>query len=121
VRWDTASAGQNAWVWQYAHCLALYPAPGTTFSAPNTLAFGAAGGDAHIFAQGESFMGCPWVVESQPNPQPGPFVVTSPAIQQIMRGDGDVHITAPPNPSTTPRTASVVIGEVTLTIVQAGR
>src|SRR5207249_3775696 len=120
VRWPTVTAGQNVQIWQYGNCnTAFFPAPGATFSAADTLSFGADGGDAHVFVLVEApIFGCPWVVESQ---AAAPFNVVFPAIQAIQKGDGDLHISAPPNPSSQPRTATIVAGERPLKIVQAGR
>jgi hypothetical protein len=119
VRWPTPTAGQNVQVSQYGNCkTAFFPAPGATFSAPDTLSFGADGGDAHVFVLVEApIFGCPWVVENEASP----FTLTNPPIQAIQKGDGDLHIAATPNPSPQPRTATIVVGERTFKIVQAGR
>jgi BACON domain-containing protein/all-beta uncharacterized protein len=120
VRWPTPTAGQNVQVSQFGDCATVFVARDTQ-KPTDTLSFGADGGKVGLDVLTESPFRCPWVVESQPNPQPSPFEVTFPPIQSVWSGDGAIVIAAQPNTSSQSRTATVVAGERTLTIVQAGR
>jgi Viral BACON domain/Putative binding domain, N-terminal len=118
-RWLAPSAGENAWLWQFGNCnTVLYPFEvGAT--PTNTVTVGAAGGSVHLQVLVESPFNCPWTIEVPPGLFFGvrPTSAISPAWR---RGDGDVFLDVPPNPSLQPRSAVILIGEKPLTVKQAG-
>lgn len=126
-RWRAPTAGQNVRITQWSSCsLAVAPATGglpagATFAGGLqgnwTLAAGADGGSFHLWVLTEPFMGCAWTVESTDTW----LTVTSPRLHQVMGGDGDLHFTLPPNPSSQSRRATLTMEGKSLTITQAGR
>jgi hypothetical protein len=126
-RWRAPTAGQNVRVTQWGSCsIGVAPAtgglpPGATFSGglPGNWAVtaGADGGTFHLWVLTEPFVGCPWTVESADTW----LTVTSPRLHQVMSGDGDLHFTLPPNPTSQSRRATLSLEGKPLTITQSSR
>jgi len=126
-RWAAPTAGQNVRVTQTGDCnLGMSPATGglpagATFSGGfngGTLTATAAGGQVHFWILVEPvFAGCAWDVESSDS-----WVdFQSPRVRQVMASDGDLHFGLPPNSSSQPRQARLVMDGRVLTVVQQGR
>jgi hypothetical protein len=123
VRWNTPTLGENAWIWQFPNCSTAFGAvefgstPGVHDAGRNVVAFPPDGGEAHIAVLVESPFSCQWTGESLPAP---PFVLLGGEkyLRLIFSGDGDLHVTDPPNTTGQQRTTSMVVGEATLTLTQ---
>jgi hypothetical protein len=126
-RWRAPTAGQNVRVTQWPSCsIGVGPAtgglpPGAAFTGalPGnwTVTASADGGTFHLWVLTEPFMGCPWTVESTDTW----LTITSPRVNQVMSGDGDLFFTLPPNPTSQTRRATLTFEGKPLTITQAGR
>ena len=125
-RWPTPTAGQNVRVTQWGACSLITAAatgglpPGATHQASqagSTVTASADGGSFHLWVLTEPFHACPWAVESSDTW----LTLTFPRLRQIMSGDGDLHFTLPPNPTSQSRQATLMMDGKPLTIVQAGR
>jgi hypothetical protein len=125
-RWLAPTAGQNVRVAQTGDCnLGFAPATGglpsgSTYAGDRTggaITASAGGGQFHFWILTDPFIGCRWVVDSSDT-----WVeFDSPRVRQVMSGDGDVHFTLPPNGSSQPRRAALVMDGKPLTILQQGR
>ena len=125
-RWRAPTAGQNVRLTQWGSCSLITAAatgglpPGATHQrTPNAGAVTASadGGTFHLWVLTEPFQGCAWAVESA-----DPWLtLTAPRLRQVMGGDGDLHFTVPPNPSSQSRQATLMMDGRPLTITQAGR
>ena len=125
-RWLAPTAGQNVRVRQSGDCnTAVYAAnggiaPGATYvrdSNGGTLTATAAGGTFHLIVQTEPFTGCAWTLQSTADW----VAISSPSINAIMPGDGDLHFTLPANPSSGSRGAALIMDGKALRIFQPGR
>jgi all-beta uncharacterized protein/BACON domain-containing protein len=116
IRWMAPTAGQNAFITQAGDCvIAFTSAPGhSPFSNP--LPVGAAGGDFLFFVLSDPAFTCPWTVENS-----DPWIAILNPAGRVGNGDGDLHFTVAPNPSSTPRTSVIAISNARLTVVQQGR
>jgi hypothetical protein len=77
----------------------------------------AAGGAVHLFVLTEPWMSCSWSVE----PADSWVSLDFPAVGQLVPGDGDLHFSVQPNPSSAARLTAMRVGGRQLTIAQAGR
>jgi hypothetical protein len=113
VRWSAPTAGQNVWLSQFGDCRTQLI--GNDPANPGTVRFPAAGGTFNVFILVESPFNCPWRFEGA-----APWVSTTLRPDVIHRGDGNVHVTALPNPSPAERMVILTIAEKPLTVRQAG-
>jgi hypothetical protein len=121
VRSSDPTGTQEVRVRQFPHCsTAFVDADASPRRFVTQISFEASGGQRHFFVQVESAFMCPWTTL----PPAEEWIVRVggvPISPRYQRGDGDLHLTIAPNPSTSPRSTTLLAGEVPLTITQSGR
>ena len=109
------------WVRQFPDChTALLFTPGTPPATQGDIvAIPPGGASTYVAVLVESPFTCPWTVV--PPSVPWVTITTGPVSPEIRLGDGNIYFFVPPNPTTSPRSTVLLIGERALTVTQLGQ